>query len=321
LPLSSTARSRLEAGRRPETYRQLARLRVGRGRSDVSLNGAVPGVHHIHEAAQDDGGYHHKGEAGRQVGVGTWWAVHWAAVCGGTGRGRPREAGGAPGPGGRGEPDRRGRGRGAAHRGEGPPPRDGAAVEGRRPARVEGIGQHKIGRSRGFGLDLGVLGLVDRERRLKPAALAVAALRIIVFSPFGYALRGIRESETRMLALGYEVWRYKLVAFVLAAAIIASMQSLGVTLIAAALVIPPIIARLLTDSFSKMMIGAGIIGAFSAAVGMYLSFQIDIASGAAIVLVGAVLFIMTLGLRAVRQRQSKSSDAALIPVHAHELFE
>ena len=40
----------------------------------------------------------------------------------------------------------------------------------------------------------------------------------IVASPFGYALRGIRESETRMLALGYNVWRYKLVAFVLAAA-------------------------------------------------------------------------------------------------------
>jgi branched-chain amino acid transport system permease protein len=38
----------------------------------------------------------------------------------------------------------------------------------------------------------------------------------IVASPFGYALRGIRESETRMLALGYNVWRYKFVAFVLA---------------------------------------------------------------------------------------------------------
>ena len=39
----------------------------------------------------------------------------------------------------------------------------------------------------------------------------------IVSSPFGYALRGIRESETRMLSLGYNVWRYKLAVFVLAA--------------------------------------------------------------------------------------------------------
>jgi len=40
----------------------------------------------------------------------------------------------------------------------------------------------------------------------------------IVRSPFGYALRGIRESETRMLALGYNAWRYKYLAFVLGAA-------------------------------------------------------------------------------------------------------
>ena len=38
----------------------------------------------------------------------------------------------------------------------------------------------------------------------------------IINSPFGHALRGIRESESRMLALGYNVWRYKLVSFVLA---------------------------------------------------------------------------------------------------------
>jgi branched-chain amino acid transport system permease protein len=47
--------------------------------------------------------------------------------------------------------------------------------------------------------------------------LAGGVLMRIVASPFGYTLRGIRESETRMLALGYDVWRYKFAAFVLAA--------------------------------------------------------------------------------------------------------
>jgi branched-chain amino acid transport system permease protein len=50
------------------------------------------------------------------------------------------------------------------------------------------------------------------------AVIGTLLLVRIVSSPFGYALRGIRESETRMLALGYNVWRYKLVAFMLAAA-------------------------------------------------------------------------------------------------------
>ena len=47
--------------------------------------------------------------------------------------------------------------------------------------------------------------------------LATLLLVAIVKSPFGYALRGIRESESRMQALGYDVWRYQFVAFVLAA--------------------------------------------------------------------------------------------------------
>jgi len=51
------------------------------------------------------------------------------------------------------------------------------------------------------------------------AAVGLAALLLvaIVKSPFGRALRGIRESESRMQALGYDVWRYQFVAFVLAA--------------------------------------------------------------------------------------------------------
>jgi branched-chain amino acid transport system permease protein len=42
------------------------------------------------------------------------------------------------------------------------------------------------------------------------------ALSIFVRSPFGSALKGIRESETRMRMLGYNTWLYKYLAFVLA---------------------------------------------------------------------------------------------------------
>jgi len=53
---------------------------------------------------------------------------------------------------------------------------------------------------------------------LLTVGLGAALLFCIVRSPFGYALRGIRESETRMLALGYDAWLYKYLAFVLASA-------------------------------------------------------------------------------------------------------
>jgi branched-chain amino acid transport system permease protein len=48
--------------------------------------------------------------------------------------------------------------------------------------------------------------------------LATGALSVIVRSPFGRALCGIRESERRMEVLGYNTWLYKYVAFVLAGA-------------------------------------------------------------------------------------------------------
>ena len=46
--------------------------------------------------------------------------------------------------------------------------------------------------------------------------LAYLAIYLIARSPFGCALRGIRESESRMKALGYNVWFHKYTAFILA---------------------------------------------------------------------------------------------------------
>jgi hypothetical protein len=61
-------------------------------------------------------------------------------------------------------------------------------------------------------------------------------------------------------------------------------------LIAAAIVIPPTTARLLTDSFGKMLILSTMIGAATGFFGMFLSYEYDIASGAAIVLLSAGIF-------------------------------
>jgi branched-chain amino acid transport system permease protein len=47
------------------------------------------------------------------------------------------------------------------------------------------------------------------------AALAWLLLGLLVRSPFGMSLKGIRESESRMKSLGYDVWLHKYLAFVL----------------------------------------------------------------------------------------------------------
>ncbi len=96
-------------------------------------------------------------------------------------------------------------------------------------------------------------------------------------------------------------WIDSLFALVLAATIIVSIRIMGVTLIAASLVIPPVIARLLTDRFAYMLPLSSLIGAAVAASGMFLSYYLDVASGASIVLLSAAVFALTLVYVSVRQ--------------------
>ncbi len=83
-----------------------------------------------------------------------------------------------------------------------------------------------------------------------------------------------------------------LLMVVFAVSILVSMQVLGVMLIAAALVIPPTIARMLTHSFSKMLVYSTAIGAACGVVGMNVSYQLDIQSGPAVVIVAALAFLV-----------------------------
>lgn len=50
-------------------------------------------------------------------------------------------------------------------------------------------------------------------------ALGMAAFWLVVRSPFGAALAGIRESERRMQVLGYNTWLHKYAAFVISGAL------------------------------------------------------------------------------------------------------
>jgi len=53
---------------------------------------------------------------------------------------------------------------------------------------------------------------------LAAALVAWTLLGLLVRSPFGLTLMGIRESESRMRALGYNVWLHKYLAFVISGA-------------------------------------------------------------------------------------------------------
>ena len=78
----------------------------------------------------------------------------------------------------------------------------------------------------------------------------------------------------------------------LSLSIVAAMQAVGVLLVTSLLIAPPATARLTTRRVSSMMLLSVAWGALAAVAGLYASFYLNIASGAAIVLVSVLLFFV-----------------------------
>src|SRR5712691_3222846 len=120
-------------------------------------------------------------------------------------------------------------------------------------------------------------------------------------------------------------WMDTLLSLILASTVIASMQILGVTMIAAIIVVPAVTARLLTDSFAHMVLLATAIGTLCGLVGMLLSYYLDVASGATVVLTAAAVFLIVLGGTSARRRllaeRSRRSTARLSPAEVSDLFD
>jgi ABC-type Mn2+/Zn2+ transport system permease subunit len=83
-----------------------------------------------------------------------------------------------------------------------------------------------------------------------------------------------------------------LMLVLLAFTIVISIQSVGVGLVAAMLVTPGATAYLLTRRLPAMMAIAACVGAVASVVGLYVSYYLNIASGAAIVLTATLLFLL-----------------------------
>lgn len=73
---------------------------------------------------------------------------------------------------------------------------------------------------------------------------------------------------------------------------VASLQTVGIILVVALLITPASTAYLLTNRLWVMILLAALFGAISSVVGLYFSFVYNLSSGAVIVLVATVLFLI-----------------------------
>lgn len=93
-----------------------------------------------------------------------------------------------------------------------------------------------------------------------------------------------------------------LLLILVAVTIVVSIQTVGVALMLAMLVTPAAAAHLLTRRLPLMMALAAAIAAISGVIGLYLSYYLSIASGAAIVLTCTAFFMLTWAVHALRRR-------------------
>jgi manganese/iron transport system permease protein/iron/zinc/copper transport system permease protein len=149
-----------------------------------------------------------------------------------------------------------------------------------------------------------ILGITQADVLAIVAVTAIAAVAVFVgykyllFTTFDYEVAGFYGVPTGWIDAGF--------ALLLAAVIVVSLQVLGVTMIAAAIVIPPVSARLLTNDFTKMLLLSVVIGAFCGLGGLYMSFYIDVSSGASVVLFSATVFLVALGYTSLLNRINSS---------------
>ncbi|MHB8892867.1 MAG: metal ABC transporter permease [Candidatus Limnocylindrales bacterium] len=125
-------------------------------------------------------------------------------------------------------------------------------------------------------------------------ALLWKELLYATFDPLGAAASGIKVERLEYLFLA-----------LVALTIVVSLQAVGIILVVAMLITPAATAQMLTARFTRLMIIAALVGITSAVLGLYISYWLDVASGATIVLVqtGLFLFALVFGPRGVLGRR------------------
>lgn len=134
-----------------------------------------------------------------------------------------------------------------------------------------------------------VLAIAD-EDVVQVVAIAAVSLAILGARWKDLLLTFFDESQARVV--GLDPWRLRILFFVLlSACTVAALQTVGAILVIAMVVTPGAAAYLLTDRFGTMILIAVAIGSVASALGAYLSYFLDGATGGLIVVLQTLIFL------------------------------
>ncbi len=135
-----------------------------------------------------------------------------------------------------------------------------------------------------------VLGVTLRDLT-ETASIAGGTLLIVLLKRRDLLLYCFDPNQARAVGLPVRVLHYGLL-ILLSLTIVSALKAVGIILVIAMLIAPGATAYLLTDRFDRMLMIAVAVAMGSAALGTLVSFHIDGATGACIVLVQAAVFVV-----------------------------
>ncbi|UJF24644.1 metal ABC transporter permease [Suttonella sp. R2A3] len=155
-----------------------------------------------------------------------------------------------------------------------------------------------------------ILGMSDADLW---QIIAISALTLLIIALKWRDFMLLFFDETQAVASGLAVNRWKVIFFaMLSAAIVASLQAVGAILVIALVITPGATAYLISDRFGRVLIIAMVIGFVTSLGGAYLSYFIDGVTGAIIVVLQTVIFLLVFafspkyGVLARQWRQKKA---------------
>lgn len=119
-------------------------------------------------------------------------------------------------------------------------------------------------------------------------AVVVSFFFVLLFKPILYV--AFDEQFARTRGIPVMLLNYMLIILV-ALTIVLSIRIAGIILVLSVLTIPQNISNLFTNRFSHIMIGSIIIGFIASALGLIISYYLDIPSGATIIFTLVVLYL------------------------------
>ena len=159
-----------------------------------------------------------------------------------------------------------------------------------------------------------VLGVSARDL-VETAIVAGLTMSIVLVKQRDLLLYCFDPNHARSIGLPVRALHYGLLVL-LSLTIVAALKAVGIILVIAMLIAPGAIAYLLTDRFERMLVIATAVATASAAAGTIVSFHIDGATGACIVLIQAAAFVLAMlfapkrGLWRGRGADATAPDAA-----------